>query len=152
MKLRQVHVAHTVYGFRTCVDQVKLLLRHEDTHNTCGLYRVWFQHMCKSRFSTIKLHTIHAVQGFGVEQEKPPLSRGLPALRMTPWASTCSPSPDTRVTSANSLALPRFLTTHKTVSIPFMVPGHVTHQATLKLEHIASKRTCDPYPAWFQGM
>ena len=123
MKIHTIHVDYTVYGSSTCVQ----VLNHKATHHTCST-RFW--------------------GGAG----ETPLSRGLPALRMTPWASTCSPSPDTRVTSANSLVLPRFLTTHKTVSIPFMVPGHVTHQATLKLEHIASKRTCDPYPAWFQAM
>ena len=59
---------------------------------------------------------------------------------MTLWASCCSPSPTARVTPANSLVQ------------PCMVPGHMTHQVTLQVAHIATRRNSDPYPSWFQGM
>ena len=68
------------------------------------------------------------------------LSTGLRVLRMTLWASSCSPSPTARVTPANSLVQ------------PCMVPGHMTHQVTLQVAHIATRRNSDPYPSWFQGM
>ena len=68
------------------------------------------------------------------------LSTGLRVLRMTLWASSCSPSPTARVTPANSLVQ------------PCMVPGHMTHQATLQVAHIATRHNSDPYPTWFQSM
>ena len=37
------------------------------------------------------------------------------------------------------------------VSIPCLVPMHVTHKVALQLEHLTTKSTHDPYHSWFQG-
>ena len=66
------------------------------------------------------------------------LSTGLRVLRMTLWASKCSPSPTARATPANSLVQ------------PCMVPGHMTHQVTLQVAHIATGRNSIPF--MIQGM
>ena len=89
MKLHNIHVAHTVYGFSTCAHprytdpqirnytqhmwpipcmvsahvsvHVILLLKHEATQYTCGPYRVWFQHMCPSTSSCFSNMKLHII-------------------------------------------------------------------------------------------